>query len=147
MSTGSAPVRGALFALVVHLGAVSSFARQASDNPPFFRLKWLSDLGADVIATPRAGALVDRAPVAAQVAGAAYFFVSDDEGRLRKEKRVPADFSSAYGLATAPGGAVVADGVGSVGLWSWLDGQAPRLLLRKDAGGRVMSVGWDGGSS
>ena len=148
MSTGSAPVRGALFALVVvHLGAVSSLARQASDNPPFFRLKWLSDLGADVIATPRAGALVDTAPVAAQVAGAAYFFASDDEGRLRKEKRVPADFSSAYGLATAPGGAVVADGVGSVGLWSWLDGQTPRLLWRKDAGGRVMSVGWDGGSS
>lgn len=148
MSTGSAPVRGALFALVVvHLGALSSFARQAEGGPPLFRLKWLSDLGADVIATPRAGTLADRAPVAAQVAGAAYFLGADEEGRLRKVKRIPADFSSAYGLATSPGGAVVADGDGSVGLWSWLDGRTPRLLWRKDVGERVMSVGWDGGSS
>ncbi len=148
MSTGSGPVRGALFALmVVHLGVVSSFARQAEGDPPLFRLKWLSDLGADVTSTPRAAALADRAPVAAQVAGAAYFFTADDEGRLSKQKRVPADFSSAYGLATASGGAVVADGGGSVGLWSWLDEQSPRLLWRMDVGGRVLSVGWDGGSS
>ncbi|MGH9388762.1 MAG: PQQ-binding-like beta-propeller repeat protein, partial [Vicinamibacteria bacterium] len=148
MSTGSAPVRGALFALVVvHLGAVSSFTRQASGDPPLFRLKWLSDLGADVIATPRAGGLADRAPVAAQVAGSVYFLTDDDEGRLSKEKRVPADFSSAYALATSPGGAVVSEGDDSVGLWSWLDQQAPRLLWRRDVGGRVLSVGWDGGSS
>ncbi len=148
MSAGSAPVGGALFALVVvHLGAVSSFAQKAAGDPPLFRLEWLSDLGADAIATPRGSALADRVPVAAQVAGAAYFLTADDEGRLRKEKRVPADFSSAYGFLTSPGGAVVADGVGSVGLWSWLDGQTPRLLWRKDVGERVISVGWDGGSS
>ncbi len=148
MSTGSAPVRGALFALVVvHLGAVSSFARQAEGDSPLFRLKWLSDLGADVIATPRASALPDKTPVAAQVAGAAYFFTTDDEGRLRKEKRLQADFSSAYGLSTSPTGAFVANGDGHVGLWSFFDGQAPRLLWRKDVGGRVISVGWDGGST
>jgi len=148
MSTGSAPVRGALFALVVvQLGGVSSFARQAEGDAPRFRLEWLSDLGADVIATPRGATLADRSLVAAQVAGAAYFLTADDEGRLKKEKRIPADFSSAYGLATSPGGAVVADGVGSVGLWSWIDGHSPRLLWRRDVGGRVLSVGWDGGSS
>lgn len=81
------------------------------------------------------------------MAGAAYFLTADDQGRLRKDKRVPADFSSAYGFLTSPEGAVVADGNGSVGMWSWLDGQTPRLLWSKDVGGRVLSVGWDGGSS
>ncbi|HEY7700623.1 MAG TPA: PQQ-binding-like beta-propeller repeat protein [Vicinamibacteria bacterium] len=148
MSAGSAPVRGALFALVVvHLGAVSSPARQAAADPPRFRLKWLSDLGADVISTPRAAALAGKSTVAAQVAGAGYFLSPDIEGRLSKEMRIPADFSSAYDMAASPGGAVVANGEGSVGLWSWLDGRAPRLQWRKDVGGRVMSVGWDGGVS
>ncbi len=148
MSTGSAPVRGALFALiVVHLGGVSSLARQGEGDPPSFRLKWLSELGADVVSTPRAETLVDDAPVAAQVAGAAYFFTADEKGRLSKERRIAADFVSTYGFLTFPGGAVVANGDASVDLWSWLDGQAPRLVWNKDVGARVTSVGWDGGSS
>jgi outer membrane protein assembly factor BamB len=146
MSTGSGPVRGALFALVVvHLGAVSSLARQADGDSPLFRLKWLSDVGADVISTPRAAALADRATVVAQVAGAAYFLTADDEGRLVKERRIPADFAGAYGLSVSPAGAVVANGGSSVGMWSWLDGRA-RLLWSRDVGARVVSAGWDGGS-
>lgn len=145
MSTGSAPVRGALFALfVVHLDAVSSFARGGEGEAPLFRLKWLSDPGADVISTPRAAELADRTLVAAQVAGAAYFLTSDDQGRLTKERRIPADFGSAYGVSVSTAGAVVANGESSVSLWSWLDGRA-RLLWSRDLGGRVVSVGWDGG--
>jgi outer membrane protein assembly factor BamB len=117
-----------------------------ADTPPF-RLKWLSEPGAEVIATPRAESLADPKPVAAQVAGAAYFFTNDEKGRLSKMRRIAADFSSTYGLATSPGGAAVANGDGSVDLWSWLDGKAPQLLWHTDVGGRVMSVGWDGGSS
>jgi outer membrane protein assembly factor BamB len=148
MSTGSAPVRGALFALVVvHLGALGSSARQAEGDPSLFRLKWLSDVGADAISTPRASTLAKETILAAQVAGAAYFLSADVEGRLRKERRLHADFSSAYGMATSPDGAVVASGEGSVDLWSWVDGRAPRLLWRKELGERILSVGWDGGSS
>ncbi len=148
MSTGLAPVRGALFALsVVHLGSLYSSAQKAEGDPPPFRLKWLSDLGADAISTPRAAQREEGTPVAAQVAGAAYLLTSDDQGRLRKERRIAADFSSAYGLAATPAGAVVANGDGSLGLWSWLDGGAPRLLWQKEVGGRVTSVGWDAGSS
>jgi outer membrane protein assembly factor BamB len=112
--------------------------------PNGLKLAWVADPGAEGIpATPRAVEL-DRS-VWVNVPGATVSFSVAADGSLTKLRRLATDYSSAYGMAISPTGAVVANRQGTITLWSSssLD-TGPQLRWSRDLGKRVMSVAWDG---
>lgn len=150
MSAGMAPVRGALFACVIVLLDAGVLSPETPVSAPgsSFRLRWLSDLGAESTATDRATSWPPKDYVVARVPGAAYVLTIEN-GSPRKQRRIAADYSTVYGLARAPDGdVVVAADDGAISLWSGLSRESGlSLRWRRDLGERPASVGWDGGDT
>ncbi len=144
-------VRNRLIATLFALGVASSLAARPvseDDQSPSFRLKWLSDLGAESITAGRDIAHVGKTPFTTVTPGAAYVLALEEDGAPRKLTKLAADSSIPYGAATAAGSTVVAASDGSVSLWSVdLSDGAGTLRWQTELGERVMSVSWDGGDS
>jgi outer membrane protein assembly factor BamB len=116
-----------------------------SETPltPAGRVKWLAEPGAESLPAGSAAATAGQV-VIASVPGAAFLFLVNEDGSLRKLRRMAADSSAAYGVAPAGAGAVVADRDGVVTLWEGSADKAPAPRWRHELGERVTSVAWSG---
>ena len=118
--------------VLVALALGSPPARGA--DPGSLELAWLAELGAE------AWTVGPRPPDSQEafwvsVPGAVLGFRVDANGTPSKTARLPADFSSAYGLATSRESAVVASRQGEVALWRHpTAGRAPELVWRRTMG-------------